>query len=164
MNGNLILALLFGVFPLLSLVDGYQYGAAISPHYGGGYARLKRQIARQQPASAPCSGSDRVATSNGVVQDLFSRLLLSATATSSTEVVERVKDVVAEQLGVDRAKIQSESSFIGDLGADSLDSVELVMAFEEKFGVSIPDEEASKIKTVQDAVDYISAHKATGGE
>ncbi|PHJ15851.1 acyl carrier protein [Cystoisospora suis] len=73
--------------------------------------------------------------------------------------LERVKDVVAEQLGVDRARVTPESNFIKDLDADSLDSVELVMAFEEKFDVNIPDEEASKIATVQDALNYIEKAK-----
>ena len=70
-------------------------------------------------------------------------------------VEQRVKKIVAEQLGVNEAEIKNESSFVDDLGADSLDTVELVMAFEEAFDIEIPDEEAEKIKTVQDAVDYI---------
>ncbi len=76
----------------------------------------------------------------------------------SATVLERVKRIVAEQLGVKEEDIKSESSFIDDLGADSLDTVELVMAFEEEFGAEIPDEEAEKITTVQHAVDYIEAH------
>ncbi|KAL8270260.1 hypothetical protein Esti_005819 [Eimeria stiedai] len=78
----------------------------------------------------------------------------------SDELVEKVKAVVAEQLGADINKITPQSHFIKDLEADSLDSVELVMAFEEKFGVTIPDEEATKITTVQEAVDYIQKHKS----
>eukprot|EP00922_Rhytidocystis_sp_ex-Travisia-forbesii_P021864 GHVS01032023.1.p1 GENE.GHVS01032023.1~~GHVS01032023.1.p1 ORF type:complete len:178 (+),score=51.61 GHVS01032023.1:136-669(+) len=74
-------------------------------------------------------------------------------------VLDDVQAVVIEQLGVDKEKVQPESNFIKDLGADSLDSVELVMALEEKFGVDIPDEEATNIKTVQQAVDYIEKHK-----
>lgn len=70
----------------------------------------------------------------------------------------RVKKVIAEKLGVDEATIKNESSFVDDLGADSLDTVELVMALEEEFNVQIPDEEAEKITTVQQAVDYVSAH------
>lgn len=70
----------------------------------------------------------------------------------------RVKKIVAEQLGVAEADIKNESSFVEDLGADSLDNVELVMALEEEFDCEIPDEEAEKITTVQQAVDYITAH------
>ncbi len=73
-------------------------------------------------------------------------------------IVERVKKIVAEQLGVNEAEIKNESSFVDDLGADSLDTVELVMALEEEFETEIPDEEAEKITTVQQAVDYINAH------
>jgi acyl carrier protein len=71
---------------------------------------------------------------------------------------EKVKKVVVEQLSVDEALVTPEASFTGDLGADSLDTVELVMAFEEEFGCEIPDEEAEKIQTVQDAVSYIDSH------
>jgi acyl carrier protein len=67
----------------------------------------------------------------------------------------RVKKIVAEQLGVNEAEIKSESSFVDDLGADSLDTVELVMALEEEFEMEIPDEDAEKITTVKQAVDYI---------
>ncbi len=71
---------------------------------------------------------------------------------------ERVRKIVAEQLGVKEADIKNESSFVDDLGADSLDTVELVMALEEEFECEIPDEEAEKITTVQQAVDYVKAH------
>ena len=71
---------------------------------------------------------------------------------------ERVKQIIVEQLGVDEAEVTSKASFVDDLGADSLDTVELVMAFEEAFEVEIPDEDAEKIRTVQDAVSYIEAH------
>jgi acyl carrier protein len=69
---------------------------------------------------------------------------------------ERVKQIVAEQLGVDDAQVTSEASFMDDLGADSLDTVELVMALEEEFDIEISDEDAEKILTVQDAVSYIT--------
>ncbi|MBN2689517.1 MAG: acyl carrier protein [Gammaproteobacteria bacterium] len=69
---------------------------------------------------------------------------------------ERVKKIVAEQLGVDAKNIVNTASFVDDLGADSLDTVELVMALEEEFGAEIPDEEAEKITTVQGAIDYIT--------
>lgn len=71
---------------------------------------------------------------------------------------QRVKKIVAEQLGVNEAEVKFESSFVDDLGADSLDTVELVMALEEEFECEIPDEEAEKITTVKQAVDYINAH------
>jgi acyl carrier protein len=71
---------------------------------------------------------------------------------------QRVRKIVAEQLGVNESEIKNESSFVDDLGADSLDTVELVMALEEEFECEIPDEEAEKITTVQQAIDYISGH------
>ena len=74
-------------------------------------------------------------------------------------VFERVKKVIVEQLSVEESEITPEASFIQDLGADSLDIVELVMAFEEEFGTEIPDEAAEKIQTVQDAVSYIEQHQ-----
>lgn len=77
-----------------------------------------------------------------------------------SDIEQRVKKIVAEQLGVNEADVKMESSFVDDLGADSLDTVELVMALEEEFECEIPDEEAEKITTVQQAVDYIKAHQA----
>jgi acyl carrier protein len=71
---------------------------------------------------------------------------------------QRVKKIVAEQLGVNESEIKIESSFVDDLGADSLDTVELVMALEEEFECEIPDEDAEKITTVQQAIDYINSH------
>jgi len=73
-------------------------------------------------------------------------------------VEKKVKEIVAEQLGKDVNDITTQASFIDDLGADSLDIVELVMKMEEEFGIEIPDEEAEKIKTVNDVVEYIKAH------
>lgn len=78
----------------------------------------------------------------------------------SNAILERVKKVVVEQLSVEENEVIPEASFTSDLGADSLDTVELVMAFEEEFGVEIPDEEAEKIATVQDAVSFIESHTA----
>jgi len=69
---------------------------------------------------------------------------------------EKVKKIIAEQLGVEEDEVTSEASFIEDLGADSLDTVELIMAFEEEFGIEIPEEDAEKIATVQNAIDYIA--------
>jgi acyl carrier protein len=77
---------------------------------------------------------------------------------SMENIEQRVKKIVAEQLGVNEADIKNESSFVEDLGADSLDTVELVMALEEEFECEIPDEEAEKITTVQQAIDYVVAH------
>jgi acyl carrier protein len=77
-----------------------------------------------------------------------------------SETAERVKKIVVEHLGVEQEKVTEEASFIDDLGADSLDIVELVMAFEEEFGVEIPDDAAENITTVKDAIDYIEANKA----
>ncbi len=73
-------------------------------------------------------------------------------------VEERVKTIIVEQLGVDEGEVTPTASFVDDLGADSLDTVELVMAFEENFGIEIPDEDAEKIATVKDAMDYIEKH------
>ena len=77
-----------------------------------------------------------------------------------SDIAQRVKKIVAEHLGVAEADIKNESSFVGDLGADSLDTVELVMALEEEFETEIPDEEAEKITTVQLAINYITTHLA----
>jgi acyl carrier protein len=76
-----------------------------------------------------------------------------------SDTFDRVKKIVIEQLGADADAVKNEASFTGDLGADSLDTVELVMAFEEEFGLEIADEDAEKIKTVGDAVSYIDSHK-----
>lgn len=75
------------------------------------------------------------------------------------DIVQRVKDLIAEALGATPSEVIPSASFIDDLGADSLDIVELVMAFEKEFGIEIPDEDAEKITTVQDAVDYIQQKK-----
>jgi acyl carrier protein len=77
-----------------------------------------------------------------------------------SEVADRVKKIVVEHLGVEESKVTPEASFIDDLGADSLDTVELVMAFEEAFSVEIPEDAAEKIGTVKDAIDFIEKQKA----
>jgi acyl carrier protein len=77
-----------------------------------------------------------------------------------SDISTRVKKIVVEHLGVDEAKVTEGASFIDDLGADSLDTVELVMAFEEEFGCEIPDDAAEKIQTVKDAIHYIESHAA----
>ncbi len=73
-----------------------------------------------------------------------------------SNVEEKVKDIIVEELGVEREKLTSEASFMEDLGADSLDMVELVMAFEKEFDIDIPDEDAEKLRTVGDAMDYLN--------
>ena len=78
---------------------------------------------------------------------------------ATTNIEAKVKSIIADQLGVGEDEIKHESSFIEDLGADSLDIVELVMAMEEEFEVEIPDEEAENIKTVGDAINYVNTHK-----
>ena len=77
----------------------------------------------------------------------------------SDNIEQKVKDIIVEQLGVDAGEVKPEASFVNDLGADSLDTVELVMALEESFDMEIPDEEAEKIQTVGQAIDYIKSHK-----
>ena len=78
-----------------------------------------------------------------------------------SDVAEKIKQIVVEHLGVDEAKVTPEASFIDDLGADSLDTVELVMAFEEEFGCEIPDDAAEKIQTVGDAVKFLDKNAAS---
>ncbi|MGN0829194.1 MAG: acyl carrier protein [Akkermansia sp.] len=78
----------------------------------------------------------------------------------SDNIESQVKEIIAAQLSVEPEKVTSEAKFIEDLGADSLDTVELVMAFEEKFSIEVPDEDAEKLKSVKDVVDYINSHKA----
>ncbi len=75
-----------------------------------------------------------------------------------SEIAKRVKEIVAEQLGVEEVQVVPEASFMEDLGADSLDTVELVMALEEEFDIEIPDEDAEKIQSVNDAIEYITEH------
>jgi acyl carrier protein len=77
-----------------------------------------------------------------------------------SDVAEKVRKIIVDRLGVDESEVTPESSFTNDLGADSLDQVELIMEFEKEFDISIPDEEAEKIQTVGDAVAYVEAQKA----
>ena len=77
----------------------------------------------------------------------------------ASSVEDKVKQIIVEQLGVDESEVTPTASFIDDLGADSLDTVELVMRFEEEFGIEIPDEDAEKIQSVRDAYNYIDQHK-----
>ncbi len=78
----------------------------------------------------------------------------------SDNIESQVKEIIVDQLGVEAEKVTADAKFIEDLGADSLDTVELVMAFEEKFSVEVPDEDAEKLKSVKDVVEYINAHQA----
>jgi acyl carrier protein len=78
------------------------------------------------------------------------------------DIEQKVKDIIINELGVEAEKVTPEASFVEDLGADSLDTVELVMAFEEEFGMEIPDEEAEKLQTVGDAITYIQGHAQQG--
>ncbi|HYH82574.1 MAG TPA: acyl carrier protein [Longimicrobium sp.] len=78
------------------------------------------------------------------------------------DIEQKVKDIIINELGVEAEKVTPEASFVEDLGADSLDTVELVMAFEEEFGMEIPDEEAEKLQTVGDAISYIQSHAQQG--
>jgi acyl carrier protein len=83
---------------------------------------------------------------------------IGGTQMAETSVADRVKQIIVEQLGVDAAEVTPQAHFVNDLGADSLDTVELVMALEEEFDTEIPDEQAEKIQTVGQAIDYITAH------
>ncbi len=76
------------------------------------------------------------------------------------EIEARVKDIIINELGVEAEKVTADASFVEDLGADSLDTVELVMAFEEEFGIEIPDEDAEKMQTVGDAIEYIRSQQS----
>jgi acyl carrier protein len=96
--------------------------------------------------------------STGTVVSPLRRRANKAQEEHMDSIEQRVKKIVAEQLGVNEADIKNESAFVDDLGADSLDTVELVMALEDEFECEIPDEEAEKIRTVQQAIDYVNAH------
>src|SRR5438128_1599245 len=91
---------------------------------------------------------------------LISLLLQGGPPMASVD--EKVKQIIVEQLGVDEAEVTPKASFVDDLGADSLDTVELVMAFEEAFDIEIPDEDAEKIRTVQNAIDYVQKNSKGG--
>lgn len=102
----------------------------------------------------------RIAGIDSYLTKFIYKILLNLRNTRMSDIESRVKAIVAEQLDVDIAEVKTDSSFVDDLGADSLDTVELVMALEEEFDAEIPDDEAEKITTVQLAVDYINKSKA----
>ena len=85
--------------------------------------------------------------------------MTNLTGVREMAIEDKVKEIIVDQLGVEAEQVKPEASFIDDLGADSLDTVELVMAFEEEFDIEIPDEDAEKITTVKDAINYIEAHQ-----
>jgi len=85
-------------------------------------------------------------------------MAMESLSSSSTTIQQRVNDILAEQLGVETGILTPEANLVDDLGADSLDVVELVMALEEEFGVEIPDEEVENIRTIRDVIDYIGSH------
>ena len=89
----------------------------------------------------------------------FEKIVFSSKGKKMSTIEERVKKITVEQLGVSEDEVKNEASFVDDLGADSLDTVELVMALEEEFDTEIPDEEAEKITTVQAAIDYVTANQ-----
>jgi acyl carrier protein len=93
-----------------------------------------------------------------VAKDEIGRARPADEESPMSDTAERVKKIVVEHLGVDESKVTENASFVDDLGADSLDTVELVMAFEEEFGCEIPDEAAEKILTIKDAINYIEEH------
>nr|ABL86666.1 transit peptide-acyl carrier protein fusion protein [synthetic construct] len=113
------------------------------------------RISFQKPALV-----SRTNLSFNLRRSIPTRLSVSCAARSMSDVAERVKKIVVDHLGVEESKVTENASFIDDLGADSLDTVELVMAFEEEFGCEIPDDAAEKILTVKDAIDFIKANAA----
>src|SRR5215217_8803799 len=155
-----------------------RFSAAFPPG-GSAAARISAQPRSISPAARPPTSPDRRSTSTAawrcsdgslrrglapLARSRGKRLGQAPTnkgkGTFMSETADRVKKIVVEHLGVEAEKVTEEASFIDDLGADSLDIVELVMAFEEEFGVEIPDDAAEKITTVKDAIDYIENNKA----
>eukprot|EP00922_Rhytidocystis_sp_ex-Travisia-forbesii_P017356 GHVS01025884.1.p1 GENE.GHVS01025884.1~~GHVS01025884.1.p1 ORF type:complete len:168 (+),score=64.42 GHVS01025884.1:120-623(+) len=155
-NGFMLTAVLVAV--LLSAIGCLAFTVVPSPPNS---SSSTSSFNTSSPAKSPLRTSPASVYSSPSSFSYIRRHLSSPPTTSlaAATVMEDVQAVVVEQLSVEKDKVQPESNFIKDLGADSLDSVELVMALEEKFGVEIPDEEATNIKTVQQAVDYIEKHK-----
>ncbi len=107
-------------------------------------------------------GQDAVVNQQTRARDPDPRFPAARNEENMAAVDEKVKQIIVEQLGVDEGEVTPSASFVDDLGADSLDTVELVMAFEEAFDIEIPDEDAEKIRTVADAVDYIGKNAKAG--
>jgi acyl carrier protein len=120
----------------------------------------KVEVGHPKPWRAICAGQGQAGglTPQGKVSFWSFGSIRTTEEGLMSDIAERVKKIVIDHLGVDAAKVSEGASFIDDLGADSLDTVELVMAFEEEFGVEIPDTAAEKILTVKDAIDYINAN------
>jgi acyl carrier protein len=148
-------------------------GPTLRPGRIGGEGRVLRFAKRPSAAGFVSGAADRrdgrwpiarasARTSRpGAAQArIIQRSVLSGVAEPMSEIADKVKKIVVEHLGVEESKVTPEASFIDDLGADSLDTVELVMAFEEAFAVEIPEDAAEKISTVKDAIDYIEKQKA----
>lgn len=91
---------------------------------------------------------------------MFAKIIIEQKEINMSEIAEKVKKIIVDRLGVDESEVTNEASFTNDLGADSLDTVELIMEFEKEFETSIPDEDAEKITTVGQAITYIEAQKA----
>ena len=108
---------------------------------------------------APDSTTPDSPAAGGFFRFTAGKYLIQKKGTCMENIEQRVRKIVAEQLGVNEADVKNDSSFVNDLGADSLDTVELVMALEEEFETEIPDEEAEKITTVQQAIEYIKTHQ-----
>jgi acyl carrier protein len=120
---------------------------------------LQFKCDRQAPSRGKSGAGKGLISKLGTKVGRFSWAATNKGKNDMSDVAERVKSIVVEHLGVDADKVVESASFIDDLGADSLDTVELVMAFEEEFNCEIPDDEAEKIATVQDAITFIEAHK-----
>ena len=131
---------------------GWVTGATL--HVNGGMAMI---CSVQRPVGAP---AETMLSARKLRPARRHRAPSGGVAEPMSEIADKVKKIVVEHLGVEEAKVTPEASFIDDLGADSLDTVELVMAFEEAFSVEIPEDAAEKISTVKDAIEYIEKQKA----
>jgi len=119
-------------------------------------------VCRQRGTNAvlAASATERCTTTNIDKLKFVGHLLRGAKRMPDPDIEQKVKQIIVDELGVDENEVTPNARFIDDLGADSLDTVELVMRFEEEFGIEIPDEDAEKIQSVRDAYNYIDQHKA----